>query len=75
MLPQTPTFLYAYKNEANSWSRLRQMSTVFFPFRDVAYLDIYSGKHFPKATLLFGPQWMYRATSPSSAQEEIDLGE
>uniref|UniRef100_A0A452U4I9 Uncharacterized protein n=2 Tax=Ursus TaxID=9639 RepID=A0A452U4I9_URSMA len=51
----TPTFLYAYKNEANSWSRLRQMSTVFFPFRDVAYLDIYSGKHFPKATLLFGP--------------------
>lgn len=55
MLPQTPTFLYAYKNEANSWSRLRQMSTVFFPFRDVAYLDIYSGKHFPKATLLFGP--------------------
>uniref|UniRef100_A0A7N5K3T4 Uncharacterized protein n=1 Tax=Ailuropoda melanoleuca TaxID=9646 RepID=A0A7N5K3T4_AILME len=40
---------------SNSWSRLRQMSTVFFPFRDVAYLDIYNGKHFPKATLLFGP--------------------
>lgn len=26
----------------------------FFPFRDVAYLDIYSDKHFPKAPYLFG---------------------
>uniref|UniRef100_A0ABI7W2J4 Uncharacterized protein n=3 Tax=Felidae TaxID=9681 RepID=A0ABI7W2J4_FELCA len=55
MLSQTPAFLYVYKNEANSWSHLRQTSTVFFPFRDVAYLDIYSGKHFPKAPLLSGP--------------------
>uniref|UniRef100_A0A8C7A3Z0 Uncharacterized protein n=1 Tax=Neovison vison TaxID=452646 RepID=A0A8C7A3Z0_NEOVI len=52
MLPQTSAFLYVYKNDAISWSHLRQMSTVFFPFRDVAYLDIYSGKRFPKAPLL-----------------------
>uniref|UniRef100_A0A8C9PIL5 Uncharacterized protein n=1 Tax=Spermophilus dauricus TaxID=99837 RepID=A0A8C9PIL5_SPEDA len=31
---------------------LRQTSTVFFPFRDVASLDIYSGKYFPKASYL-----------------------
>lgn len=55
MLPQTPAFLYVYKNEANSWSHLRQLSTVFSPFRDVAFVDIYSSKRFPKAPYLFGP--------------------
>lgn len=53
MLPQTPAFLY--KDEAKTWSHLRQMSTVFFPFRGVAYLDSYSGKHFPKGPYLCKP--------------------
>lgn len=55
MSPQIPAFLSVYKNEAKTWSHLRQMSTVFFPFRDVAYLDICSDKHFPKAPCLSGP--------------------
>uniref|UniRef100_A0A5F9D272 Uncharacterized protein n=1 Tax=Oryctolagus cuniculus TaxID=9986 RepID=A0A5F9D272_RABIT len=54
-LPQTLGFLKIYTNEAKTWLHLRQMSAEFFPFRDLASLDIYSDKHFPKASYLSGP--------------------
>lgn len=52
MLPQTPTFFQSIKTKAKTKLHLRQTSTVFFPFRDVASLDICSGKYFPKASYL-----------------------
>lgn len=47
-----PYIFSIYETEAKTKLHLRQTSTVFFPFRDVASLDIYSGKYFPKASYL-----------------------